>query len=77
MTISNIQNIVVHGMAYIIYKEHSQGFWDKVAAIIPDYWIDYHRLIAKINNSISKKCKEKFYRYNEYKKIICLNLYLA
>lgn len=37
MTISNIQNIVVHGMAYIIYKEHSQGFWDKVAAIIPDY----------------------------------------
>lgn len=36
--------------------------------------LDYHGLIEKIDNTISKKCKEKFDRYNQYKKIILLEL---
>ena len=29
--------IVVHEMVHMIYKDHSQDFWNKVAAIMPDY----------------------------------------
>lgn len=29
--------IVVHEMCHMMYKDHSKEFWDKVAAIMPDY----------------------------------------
>ncbi|WP_111931452.1 M48 family metallopeptidase [Clostridium tertium] len=29
--------IVLHEMVHMIYKDHSQEFWNKVAAIMPDY----------------------------------------
>ena len=36
--------IVLHEMVHMIYKDHSQEFWNKVAAIMPDYEVRKHWL---------------------------------
>lgn len=42
-----IEYVVVHELAHIRYKNHSQQFWQQVAAILPDY--DVRRKFLKQN----------------------------
>ncbi len=36
--------IVLNEMVHMIYKDHSQEFWNKVVAIMPDYQVRKHWL---------------------------------